>query len=167
LLTFARIGVRPIAQGVVDLGEVVAASLEDLAEGIKATGAVVDVDLPSTAAWGDASLIRSLFVNILDNALKYRAPGVTPHIRITVEETDDGYQVAVADNGIGIEPKYQEKVFALFQRLHSQEEYPGTGIGLATAKKIVNLHNGRIWFESRGNGTTFYFTLPAAKERVM
>jgi chemotaxis family two-component system sensor kinase Cph1 len=98
--------------------------------------------------------------NLIGNALKFRGV-LPPEIHVGVVSQGRQWLFSVQDNGLGIEPAYQEQVFTIFQRLHTQAEYEGTGIGLAICKKIVERHQGRIWFESTlGQGTTFYFTLP-------
>jgi PAS domain S-box-containing protein len=107
------------------------------------------------------SPLRQVFHNLLGNALKYTHPEVAPHIVIGGEQGDTEYRFFVADNGIGIAPDYFEKIFILFQRLHSNKEYAGTGMGLALCKKIINNMGGRIWVESEeGKGSTFYFSIP-------
>jgi signal transduction histidine kinase len=109
---------------------------------------------------GDTSQLRQLFQNLIGNAIKFRA-GRVPEIAISALKKGYLWQFAVKDNGIGIAAEYHEKVFQVFQRLHGQSEYPGTGIGLAICRKIVERHGGRIWVESEpGQGTTFFFTLP-------
>jgi two-component system CheB/CheR fusion protein len=110
--------------------------------------------------------IRQLFQNLIQNAVKYRKPGERPRIRVTAGQQDDSgeWTFAVADNGIGMDQKYESKIFAIFQRLHSTEEYEGNGVGLAICKKIVEQHKGRMWVETAiGEGSTFYFTLQAWK----
>ena len=100
-----------------------------------------------------------LFQNLLDNALKFRSQE-PPRIRISVEDKGDRWYFCVTDNGIGIDPKYQNRIFVIFQRLHTREQFQGTGIGLAIVKKIVEFHGGNIWLETpSGGGTSFCFTL--------
>jgi light-regulated signal transduction histidine kinase (bacteriophytochrome) len=102
----------------------------------------------------------SIASNLVSNAVKFRGPE-EPRIEISARHGIGEWVVAVKDNGIGIDTKYGENLFKLFQRLHTKDEYPGTGIGLAISKKIIERHGGRIWFESEpGKGTTFYFTIP-------
>ncbi len=112
-------------------------------------------------------LIQQLFENLVSNALKYRN-GCKPVIKIDCKENDDHFLFSVNDNGIGIDPKYSDKIFVLFQRLHSDKEaYEGTGVGLAISKKIVDLHRGNIWVRSeKGEGSTFYFTIPKEQHRA-
>jgi len=102
-----------------------------------------------------------LFQNLIGNSLKYHRPGVPPIVHITARREDGIWIFSVADNGIGIEPEFKEKIFGLFKRLHTGDQYPGTGIGLAICQRIVELNNGRIWVESEpGKGADFHFTLP-------
>jgi len=101
-----------------------------------------------------------LFQNLIGNAIKFRGEQA-PRIHISAVRKDGGWQFAVTDNGIGIDSQYADRIFIIFQRLHSREQYPGTGIGLSICKKIVERHNGKIWVESKpGGGSTFYFTVP-------
>ncbi|BAW96507.1 two-component sensor histidine kinase [[Synechococcus] sp. NIES-970] len=109
---------------------------------------------------GDASQLQSLWQNLLSNAIKYRGDR-QPEITISATQTAHHWQFKVQDNGIGIDPQHQQRIFQIFQRLHTQEEYPGTGIGLAICQRIVKIHGGEIWVESQpGQGAAFYFTLP-------
>ena len=135
-------------------------ALSSLTVAIEESGAAVTSDaLPTVMA--DASQLAQVFQNLIGNALKFRAEGRRPEIRVTARREADEWVFAVADNGIGIEPQYFERIFRMFQRLHTRARYPGTGIGLAICKKIVERHGGRIWLESRPEGgTTFFFTLP-------
>jgi light-regulated signal transduction histidine kinase (bacteriophytochrome) len=104
-----------------------------------------------------------LLQNLVGNAIKFHG-AEPPRVQVTAEESGYEWRFAVKDNGIGIDPKYHEKIFVLFQRLHTAEEYPGTGIGLAIAKKIVERHGGRLWVESEeGKGSNFLFTLPKVR----
>jgi len=104
---------------------------------------------------------RQVFQNLVGNSLKYHKAGQAPVIHISCKETKTHFQFSVKDNGIGISPKYFDKIFIIFQRLHNKEEYSGTGMGLAITKKIIETMGGKIWLESEeGKGSTFYFTLP-------
>jgi light-regulated signal transduction histidine kinase (bacteriophytochrome) len=113
---------------------------------------------------GDKGLLQQLVVNLLGNGLKFHRDGVPPVVRMSAERVGDEWEIKVSDNGIGIEPEYAEKVFVIFQRLHGRDRYPGTGIGLALSKKIVEFHGGRIGLDPRSEaepGATLRFTLPA------
>jgi two-component system, chemotaxis family, sensor kinase Cph1 len=100
-----------------------------------------------------------LLQNLISNAIKFRSED-PPEITITAERVPGAWQFAIRDNGIGIDPKYQERIFIIFQRLHGHGKFPGTGIGLAICKRVVERHAGRIWFTSEpGSGATFYFTI--------
>lgn len=110
---------------------------------------------------GDTGLLTQLFTNLIENAIKYQPCGNTPEISIDAEESDSNWIIHVADNGIGINPDFQTKVFEMFKRLHYESEYSGSGIGLANCKRIVTAHGGKIWYEPNiPQGTVFKFTLP-------
>jgi signal transduction histidine kinase len=124
-------------------------------------GEIAASDLPVVD--GDPALLRQLFVNLLGNGLKFHREGVPPVVRVDARRAGDEWEIAVADNGIGVDAEYAEKVFVIFQRLHARDRYPGTGIGLALAKKIAEFHGGRIRIEpTPGPGATIVVTLPAS-----
>ena len=159
LLDFSRVGSN-VALRQVDLRELVDEILEEQQAEIQSTGAVVDLGALPTIM-GHRTDLKQLFQNLISNALKYRRPNVAP--RISIQVTDEGhhYRFAIRDNGIGIDRQYFERVFQIFQRLHGRNQYSGTGIGLATCKKVIDIYGGQIWIESTvGQGTTFYFTIP-------
>lgn len=162
LLEYSRVGTRHTAPEVVQTTVIVEQALGDLRAAVTESGAIVDyVALPPV--WGDPGQLAQLFLNLIGNAIKYRQPAVRPQIQLSAERREALWQFSVRDNGIGIAPEYIERIFVIFQRLHTQSEYSGTGIGLAICKKIVERHGGRIWLTSTpGVGTTFFFTLPAA-----
>jgi PAS domain S-box-containing protein len=162
LLNFSRAG-RQIELEPVALDRVLARSLGTLALRIRETGARVTSD-PLPRVIGDEARLYELFLNLIGNALKFRSAN-PPVVQISARRDRAQWDIAVRDNGIGIAPEYQERIFAMFQRLHGRDEYPGTGIGLAICKRIVELHGGSIWVDSQpGQGATFSFTLPAAPE---
>jgi light-regulated signal transduction histidine kinase (bacteriophytochrome) len=163
LLAYSRVGTRGAHFATVSAEAALRRALFNLRTGIEEAGAVVTHDvLPSLPA--DEVQLAQLFQNLIGNALKFRSASV-PRIHIAVAEGTDEFTFEVRDNGIGIEPQYYERIFMVFQRLHNKGEYPGTGIGLAICKKVVERHGGRIWVESRpGVGSTFHFTLPKERE---
>ncbi len=145
-----------------DAGEVVADALRLVETPIREAGATVTVG-PLPMVMADAAQLGQVFTNLVGNALKYRRSEVPLGVRISAERTGRFWRFAVEDNGIGIEAEYFDRIFVIFQRLHTREEYEGTGIGLAVVRKIVERHGGRVWVESTpGQGSTFFFTLPAA-----
>jgi signal transduction histidine kinase len=162
LLTFSRVGRGGVDAKPVEAGAAVAAAVTNLKGAVGESDARVDYhNLPSVL--GDRSQLTQLFQNLIGNAIKFRG-GESPNISITAEGQRGQWLFAVSDNGIGIAPEHAEAVFAIFKRLHTREEYPGSGIGLAICKRIVEQSGGRIWVESQmGRGSTFKFTLPAVK----
>jgi light-regulated signal transduction histidine kinase (bacteriophytochrome) len=130
-----------------------------LQQSIEESGASVSIAiLPTVHA--DATQLIQLFQNLIGNALKYRHESA-PEVHVDARPADEAWLFSVQDNGIGIEPQYFERIFQMFQRLHTREEYSGTGIGLAICRRIVERHGGRIWVESQpGRGSTFLFAIP-------
>jgi PAS domain S-box-containing protein len=163
LLAFSRVGRGDREPTDVDAGAVARRALDALSAPLAETGADVEIgELPTVRA--DERELGQLFQNLISNALKFHGDG-TPRVRVTAGAEDGGaeWRFAVADNGIGIEPRHAERIFKMFQRLHGRDAYPGTGIGLAICKKIVEQHGGRIWVEpSADGGSVFKFTLPAS-----
>jgi len=163
LLDFSRIGRENLALASIPLRLPLDRALANLAVGISESAATIEIASACTTVTvrGDPSQLTSLFQNLIGNALKYRAPDRPPRVILSVRRDGEDWDVTVADNGIGIEPDYFERIFRLFQRLHNREAYDGTGIGLALCKKIVERHGGRIWVESTpGTGSVFHVTLP-------
>jgi signal transduction histidine kinase len=158
LLQYARVTRRGEAFRLTEFQAVVQEALDRLKVAIEESGAKIECsNLPALHADG-GQMIR-LFQNLIGNAIKYRS-GRPLEVRITAEDGPDQVLLAVRDNGIGMEAEYFERIFIIFQRLHTREEYPGTGIGLAVCKRIVERHGGRIWVASEvGKGSTFFFTL--------
>jgi len=160
LLEYSRVTTTHTTFAVVDSAAALQGALTSLRTAIEETRATVtQTALPTI--WGDAAQVMRLLQNLIGNALKFHGTQ-PPQIHISAERTAAEWRFAVRDNGIGIEPQYFERIFVIFQRLHTQAHYPGTGLGLAICKRIVERHGGRIWVESvPDNGATFYFTLPA------
>lgn len=159
LLSYSRVTRRGKAFEPTDCEVVMEEVLANLEVAVTETGATVTHDpLPTVVA--DEVQLGRLLRNLIGNAIKYHGEA-PPKVHVSAEQTGGGWQFAVRDNGIGIEPQYHQRIFAIFQRLHARDEYEGTGIGLAIARKIVERHGGRIWVESEpGKGSTFYFTVP-------
>jgi light-regulated signal transduction histidine kinase (bacteriophytochrome) len=159
LLQFSRVGRHDLAIEATDCNEVVAGVLQSLAKSIEESHAVVSVgELPTIP--GDRLQLGQLFQNLIANALKFRGDQ-EPRIRIASQRCDAFWEISVADNGIGIDPQFHDRIFIIFQRLHQRGAYPGSGIGLAIVKKIVEGHGGSIRVVSEaGKGACFRFTLP-------
>lgn len=159
LLAYSRIGrkIRPFEP--TDMNKVLGDVRRNLGMLIEETGATVESDdLPTIM--GDPTQLALVLQNLISNGIKFRGPDA-PHIAVHARDCDETWEFSVRDNGIGIDPQYNKRIFLIFQRLHTRDEYPGTGIGLAICQKIVEYHGGKIWVESQeGKGTTFFFTLP-------
>jgi light-regulated signal transduction histidine kinase (bacteriophytochrome) len=160
LLTYTALTAeREEATGTVDLNAVLGMVRENLKSPIEDSGAVISIDSPPYVHGLEAQLVQ-LFQNLISNAIKYRSASPLT-VRIVGRRQKGEWCFEVADNGIGIDPEYHKKIFAVFQRLHGRK-IPGSGVGLAICKRVVERHGGRIWVESQpGQGSTFYFTLPA------
>jgi signal transduction histidine kinase len=162
LLAFSRIGRRTANRAEVLLESCYGDALRNLAAVLEETGATVTAD-PLPVVWGERALLTALLQNLVSNAVKFR--GEEPaQVRISARTEGDEFVFRCSDNGIGIEPRYADRIFVIFQRLHAKDQYSGTGIGLAMCKKIVEWHGGRIWLDTEasgpGRGTTFVWTLP-------
>lgn len=160
LLTYSRVDSRPMKMEEVDLNKVLAKVMDDLHIAISESKAEIMVG-PLPTIHADESKIKQVFQNLISNAIKFHGTS-PPKVEVTANSLGSEWKIAVQDNGIGIDPRYRERIFEMFQRLHTKEEYPGTGIGLAITKKIVERHGGKIWVESvPGEGSTFFITIPA------
>ena len=158
LLEFSRVTTKGKPLVKIDLSTVLGQAVANLHNKIQETGSmIVNDDLPF--AFGDEGQLVRVFQNLLDNAMKFKGEG-SPRINVTSKILDDKVQISISDNGIGIDKIYSDRVFTIFQRLHTKADYPGTGIGLAICKRTIERHGGTIWFESEpGKGSTFCFTL--------
>jgi light-regulated signal transduction histidine kinase (bacteriophytochrome) len=159
LLAYSRVGTRGHEFQPIECEAALHKALLNLRGAVEASGAEVTHG-PLPVLQADAAQLVQLFQNLVGNAIKFKGED-TPRIHISAEDEGDAWKLTVRDNGIGIDPDYFERIFVLFQRLHGKAEYPGTGIGLAICKKIVDRHGGRIWVESEpGRGSAFCCTLP-------
>jgi hypothetical protein len=160
LLAFSRVGRTTENFGPVETDTVLSRALATLEDRIVAADAQI-VHGPLPTVDGDATLLTALFQNLVGNALKYHDPARPPRIEISATRQGSNWRFTVADNGIGIDRQYAERIFTIFQRLHLRDKYGGTGIGLALCRKIVEFHRGKIWLaESEGPGATFAFLIP-------
>jgi light-regulated signal transduction histidine kinase (bacteriophytochrome) len=160
LLAYSRVGSQGRPFEPTDCSAVIDQVCTNLKVAIEETEATVASNgLPTVMA--DTTQVTQLFQNLIANAIKFRKPGEPPHVQLKAVRHDQEWLFSISDNGIGLHPKHANRIFALFQRLHAYAEYPGSGIGLAICKKIVERHGGHIWAESQPNdGATFFFTLP-------
>ena len=167
LLAFSRVGQPGAHFRPVDLNEVAGQAVSELEAAVEDSDATITVDrLPVVT--GDRTLLIQLFANLMGNSIKFRRVDVPPVIGFTADQNGGEWEFACRDNGIGIEPAYRERVFVIFQRLHPRDAYPGTGIGLALCRKIVDFHGGKIWIDdgpADTPGTTIRWTLPTATTR--
>ncbi len=162
LLTYSRIGTHGRSFTQVDCAVALNQAMRNLSVALEESGAVVTTDENLPVLMADDVQLIQLFQNLIGNAVKFRS-AEPPRVHVACQTQEGRWMLSVSDNGIGIDPKFAERIFVLFQRLHSQAKYPGTGIGLALCKRIVERHGGRIWVEPRpGSGSELRFTMPMA-----
>jgi signal transduction histidine kinase len=164
LLEYSRVDVEPRAFETVSMQDALDRAKAMLEADVRDSGATITADaLPDVT--GDPSQLGQLLMNLVGNAIKYRS-AEAPRIHIAVQTRDEEWRFEVRDNGIGIAPKHHQQVFEIFKRLHDQKEYPGTGVGLAICRRVVDRHGGKIWVESNlGEGSTFFFTIAKGSGR--
>lgn len=160
LLTYARVNTEKQVVTEANIQVVIAGILVDLHTLIEENHAQITLNGIPNRIYADQTKMRRLFQNLIQNAIKFHKKGIAPVIHIEGKNQTDQWLFSVQDNGIGIAEAFHEKIFLLFRKLHNQQEYQGTGMGLALCKKIVEQHGGRIWLSSTpGEGTTFFFTI--------
>ncbi len=165
LLAFSRMGRKEMSSSVIDMDGLVREVFEKLQLAPEASKARLKAEELAPAS-GDLAMIREVFFNLLTNAIKFSKPRKTPVIEVGCRAEGEDHIYSVKDNGVGFDMKYADKLFRVFQRLHSTEEFEGTGIGLALVQRIIHRHSGRVWAEGKvSQGATFYFSLPRDKER--
>jgi two-component system, chemotaxis family, sensor kinase Cph1 len=160
LLQFSRVGRAELRVAEVDLGDLVHRVADRARADSTHEGAVVEVgSLPTVRA--DAGQLERVVQNLLGNAVKFRRPGMPARVDVTASRLEAGWRIEVADQGIGVEEQYRERIFRMFQRLHPADRYPGTGIGLAIAERIIDRHGGNMGVGANpSGGATFWFTIP-------
>ena len=165
LLVYSRVNTKEFPAEPVDVNKIVESVKINLKASIEENNAeIIYQNLPTIVC--SPLQLTQLFQNFISNAIKFKRKGVPPRIEITAKHTADEWLFSVADNGIGIEEEFTDRIFVIFQRLHNFNEYPGTGIGLAICKKIIEKIGGHIWVESKpGKGSTFNFTIPILEEK--
>jgi PAS domain S-box-containing protein len=167
LLAYARLTTEEARPSSIALDEDLEAALTHLTQAIEESGAMVTHDPMPTLQVDRGQMVR-LFQNLIGNAVKYRKPGRPPKVHISAEQKGTEWVISIRDDGIGFDPQYASDIFAPFKRLHTAEEYPGTGVGLAICRRIVQAQGGRIWAESQPDeGTTVFFTLPVESLRPL
>jgi light-regulated signal transduction histidine kinase (bacteriophytochrome) len=161
LLAFSRAGRQQIEPSGIDMTELARSAFQNMVEAMPGAPPTFDLQ-PLPAADGDRSMLRQVFTNLLGNAIKFSARHPTPRIEVSGWPEGPNNVYVVRDNGVGFDPRYAHKLFSVFQRLHRQEDFEGTGVGLALVQRIVQRHGGRVWAESKPNeGALFYFALPS------
>jgi len=165
LLVYSQVDTKERIFEPINCSVVLEKAIHSLRSAIEESGAEVTYD-PLPTVMADASQMSRLFQNLIGNAIKFHDEK-PPRVHVSADREGDVWVFSVRDNGIGIDAKQRERIFVIFQRLHAREEFPGTGIGLAICKRIVERHGGRIWVESEiGNGSTFYFTIPNTRNHL-
>jgi len=160
LLSFSRINTQKVEIEKLNLPKLLNRMLIELNTSIEDKKGVVHLRNIPESIVGDESRIRQVFQNLVTNGLKFTKEGEPPVITVTGSEDERSYKFSVSDNGIGIEPEYLDKIFLMFKKLHSENKYQGTGIGLSICKKVIDQHKGSLWVESvHGEGSTFHFTI--------
>ncbi|WP_413160839.1 ATP-binding protein [Capilliphycus salinus ALCB114379] len=167
VLAYSKVDIQGVEFELTSVGTALERALSNLRGRVSETRAIITSE-PMPTVMADSTQLMQLFQNLIGNAIKFRS-SAPPEIYIGAHRLEDAWLFSVKDNGIGIDPQFAERIFVIFQRLHTRDEYAGTGMGLAICKKIVECHRGRIWVESElGQGATFYFTIPVggqARER--
>lgn len=159
VLAYSKVDIQGAEFAITEAETAIERALASLRGRICETGAIITRD-PLPTVMADGTQLMQLFQNLIGNAIKFRS-NLVPQIHISAQRNEDAWLFSVKDNGIGIDPQFADRIFVIFQRLHARDEYPGTGMGLAICKKIVECHRGKIWVESKlGEGATFYFTIP-------
>jgi chemotaxis family two-component system sensor kinase Cph1 len=162
LLEFSRLGSKAVRMNPVNCAVALEKAIYNLASAVEKSGARITYDQLPTVKANESQMTR-LFQNLIANSIKFRGEK-KPVIHISAKQKNHEWLFSIRDNGIGIDPEFNDRIFVVFQRLHTRQEYEGTGMGLAICKKIVELHGGRSWVESQpGKGSTFYFTMPDKK----
>jgi two-component system, chemotaxis family, sensor kinase Cph1 len=160
VLAYSKVDLQGVEYALTDMEMSLHQALANLRGRINESGAVVTHD-PLPTVMADQTQLMQLFQNLIGNAIKFQKKEESPKIHIKAERQEDAWLFSVQDNGIGIDPQFADRIFVIFQRLHTRDEYPGTGMGLAICKKIIECHRGQIWVDSElGQGATFYFTIP-------
>ncbi|MEI6444465.1 MAG: ATP-binding protein [Nostocales cyanobacterium ELA583] len=163
VLAYSNVDTLGIAFQVTKVDTALNRALSNLRQRIAETGAIITHD-PLPTVMADETQLIQLFLNLIGNTIKFRS-SQPPKIHISVERLEDEWLFSIQDNGIGLDPQFSDRIFIIFQRLHTRDEYPGTGMGLAICKKIIECHRGRIWVDSQlGQGATFYFTIPIRED---
>ena len=165
LLNFSHLGRANLSRSRVDMNKLVAEVRRSLAP--EAEGRTIRWEIGALpAAWGDPTLLRQVLMNLIDNAIKYTRPRDEAVISISGQHREGESLFTIKDNGVGFDIAYGEKMFGVFQRLQREEDFEGTGIGLALARRVIDRHGGRIWAEGElGHGASFFFSLPAQERK--